>query len=157
MVERKKYCVNGQWKESKTKKWMDVSDSSTGEVIAQVPCCTADEVEEAIAAADADRFLAALAGRNVDDVLQQVSAGMPMALELRREQAAPSLSGLLPWPVVAGCCALALFLAGLRAFSFAPLGFLALGVLPGVALYAGLTLIFGSEEARLCLRLLRKE
>jgi malonate-semialdehyde dehydrogenase (acetylating)/methylmalonate-semialdehyde dehydrogenase len=34
-------------------KWMDVSDSSTGEVIAQVPCCTADEVEEAIAAADA--------------------------------------------------------------------------------------------------------
>lgn len=52
MVERKKYCVNGQWKESQTKKWMDVTDSSTGEVIAQVPCCTADEVEEAIAAAD---------------------------------------------------------------------------------------------------------
>ena len=52
-VERKKYCVGGEWLESKTEKWMDVTDSSTGEVIAQVPCCTADEVEAAIAAADA--------------------------------------------------------------------------------------------------------
>lgn len=52
-VEQKKYCVGGQWKESKTDKWMDVTDSSTGEVIAQVPCCTVDEVEEAIAAAQA--------------------------------------------------------------------------------------------------------
>ena len=50
-VEKKKYCVGGVWKESKTDKWMDVTDSSTGEVIAQVPCCTKDEVEEAIAAA----------------------------------------------------------------------------------------------------------
>ena len=32
---------------------MDVTDSSTGEVIAQVPCCTPDEVEEAIASAQA--------------------------------------------------------------------------------------------------------
>ena len=52
-VERKKYCVGGVWKESKTEKWMDVTDSSTGEVIAQVPCCTAEEVDEAIAAAHA--------------------------------------------------------------------------------------------------------
>ena len=52
-VEKKKYCVAGVWKESKTDKWMDVTDSSTGEVIAQVPCCTVDEVEEAIAAAHA--------------------------------------------------------------------------------------------------------
>ncbi len=36
-VERKKYCVAGQWKESKTDKWMDVTDSSTGEVIAEFP------------------------------------------------------------------------------------------------------------------------
>ena len=50
---RKKYCVNGEWKDSKTDKWMKVTDSSTGEVIAEVPCCTVDEVEEAIAAADA--------------------------------------------------------------------------------------------------------
>lgn len=52
-IERKKYCVNGEWKDSKTDKWMEVTDSSTGEVIAEVPCCTEDEVEEAIAAAHA--------------------------------------------------------------------------------------------------------
>ena len=28
------YCVNGEWKESKSEKYMDVTDSSTGEVIA---------------------------------------------------------------------------------------------------------------------------
>lgn len=50
---RKQYCVNGEWKDSQTTKWMPVSDSSTGEVIAEVPCCTVDEVESAIAAADA--------------------------------------------------------------------------------------------------------
>lgn len=50
-IIRKKYCVNGEWKDSKTDKWMDVTDSSTGEVIAEVPCCTVDEVDEAIQAA----------------------------------------------------------------------------------------------------------
>ena len=50
-VERKKYCVNGEWLESKTQTYMPVTDSSTGEVIAEVPCCTKDEVESAIAAA----------------------------------------------------------------------------------------------------------
>ncbi|MBE6969325.1 MAG: CoA-acylating methylmalonate-semialdehyde dehydrogenase [Ruminococcaceae bacterium] len=52
-VKRMKYCVGGEWLESKTSKWMEVTDSSTGEVIAEVPCCTADEVEAAIAAAHA--------------------------------------------------------------------------------------------------------
>ena len=52
-VERKKYCVGGQWLDSKTEKWMPVTDSSTGEVIAEVPCCTVDEVESAIASAQA--------------------------------------------------------------------------------------------------------
>jgi len=52
-IERKKYCVNGEWKDSKTTKWMEVTDSSTGEVIAEVPCCTEEEVEEAIASAHA--------------------------------------------------------------------------------------------------------
>ena len=51
IIERKKYCVNGEWKESKTDTYMPVTDSSTGEVIAEVPCCTKEEVEEAIAAA----------------------------------------------------------------------------------------------------------
>lgn len=45
-VRRMKYCVNGEWKESKTSKWLPVSDSSTGELIAEVPCCTQDELEE---------------------------------------------------------------------------------------------------------------
>ena len=52
-VERMKYCVYGEWRESKTEKWMPVSDSSTGEVIAEVPCCTKEEVEDAIASAAA--------------------------------------------------------------------------------------------------------
>ena len=52
-VVRMKYCAGGEWKESKTEKYMAVTDSSTGEVIAEVPCCTAEECEEAIAAAQA--------------------------------------------------------------------------------------------------------
>lgn len=52
-VKRMKYCVGGQWMESRTDKWMEVTDSSTGEVMAEVPCCTVDEVESAIAAAQA--------------------------------------------------------------------------------------------------------
>ena len=51
MAKKMKYCVGGQWLESKTDKYMEVTDSSTGEVIAEVPCCTKDEVEAAIDAA----------------------------------------------------------------------------------------------------------
>ena len=43
-----KYFVDGEWLESKTAKYMDVTDSSTGEVFALAPCCTASEVEDAI-------------------------------------------------------------------------------------------------------------
>ncbi len=43
-----KYFVDGEWLESKTDKYMEVSDSSTGEVFALAPCCTASEVEDAI-------------------------------------------------------------------------------------------------------------
>ena len=52
-MERKKYCINGEWLESKTTKWMPVTDSSTGEVIAEVPQCTAEECEAAITSAQA--------------------------------------------------------------------------------------------------------
>ena len=52
-IERKQYCVGGEWLDSKTETWMPVTDSSTGEVIAEVPCCTAEEVESAVAAAQA--------------------------------------------------------------------------------------------------------
>jgi len=48
-----KYSVGGKWLESKTEKYMDCYNPSTGEVIAKAPCCTEDEVEAAIAAAKA--------------------------------------------------------------------------------------------------------
>ena len=53
MAKRMQYCVGGEWKDSKTEKWMPVTDSSTGELMAEVPSCTQEEVLEAIAAADA--------------------------------------------------------------------------------------------------------
>lgn len=52
-VKKLKFLVNGQWKESKTEKYSDAYDPSTGEVIAKVPCCTKAEVEEAVEAAKA--------------------------------------------------------------------------------------------------------
>ena len=51
-VKRLKYYAAG-WKESKSGKYMDCYDPSTGEVIAQTPQCSAAEVDEAVAAAAA--------------------------------------------------------------------------------------------------------
>jgi malonate-semialdehyde dehydrogenase (acetylating) / methylmalonate-semialdehyde dehydrogenase len=48
-----KYWVDGGWRESKTTKYMDCYNPSTGEVIAQAPQCTAEEVKEAVASAAA--------------------------------------------------------------------------------------------------------
>lgn len=53
LVERKGYCINGEWVESTTDTYFPVTDSSTGQVIAEVPCCTAEEVRAAIDAAEA--------------------------------------------------------------------------------------------------------
>ncbi|MFD7011306.1 hypothetical protein, partial [Rhodococcus jostii] len=53
----------------------------------QAPTLEVSELRAAIAAADADRFLAAVRGRDVDDALHQVGAGLPMALQQRRSQA----------------------------------------------------------------------
>ena len=50
-VQMLKYCVDGEWRESTTDTYMDVTDSSTGEVFAKAPCCTAAEVEGAIESA----------------------------------------------------------------------------------------------------------
>ena len=52
-MERLKPYINGEYIESKAEKYMDIYDPSTGEVIAQTPCCTVEEVEMAIAAAKA--------------------------------------------------------------------------------------------------------
>lgn len=50
-VERLRYLVDNEWRESKTTKYMPVMDPSTGKQIAEAPCCTQDEVDAAVAAA----------------------------------------------------------------------------------------------------------
>lgn len=50
-IIRKRYCVNGEWVVSKTTKYMPVTDSSTGKLMAEVPCCTPEEVENAVTSA----------------------------------------------------------------------------------------------------------
>ncbi|MCL2067956.1 MAG: CoA-acylating methylmalonate-semialdehyde dehydrogenase [Treponema sp.] len=50
-MEKLKYACNGKWLDSKTDKWMDVYDPSKGEVIAQAPCCTKEEVQAVLDAA----------------------------------------------------------------------------------------------------------
>lgn len=55
--------------------------------VEQAPPLDLSELRQAIAAADATRFLAAVSGRDIDDALQQVGAGLPMALQQRRERA----------------------------------------------------------------------
>lgn len=52
-MERLKYFVNGEFKDSKTDIWYDLHNPSTGEVTGQAPCCTGEEVLEAIEAAAA--------------------------------------------------------------------------------------------------------
>ncbi len=50
-IKKLRYFCNGEFIESKTKKYEDVFDPSTGKVIAQSPRCTEEEVLKAIAAA----------------------------------------------------------------------------------------------------------
>lgn len=51
-VKKLKFYANGKWQESKTNKYMDVFNPSTGDVLAQTPCCTEEEVNLAIASAN---------------------------------------------------------------------------------------------------------
>ncbi|NLE96420.1 MAG: hypothetical protein GX596_00310 [Propionibacterium sp.] len=53
------------------------------------PQVDADEVRGAVHSRDVDRFLAAVVGHKLDGALQQVGAGLPMALEQRRAAAEP--------------------------------------------------------------------
>ena len=50
-MKKLRYFAGGKWLESATDKYMDIFNPSTGEVIAQAPCCTKSEVESAIQAA----------------------------------------------------------------------------------------------------------
>lgn len=54
-VKKLKFFTGGKWQESKTAKYMDIYDPSTGAVIARTPCCTEGEVKSAIKSA-ADAF-----------------------------------------------------------------------------------------------------
>lgn len=52
-IQRLKPYIGGRFVDSETQKYMPVYDPSTGEVIAETPCCTRVEVESAVAAAKA--------------------------------------------------------------------------------------------------------
>ncbi len=67
MVKKLNYLAGGEFKESRTEKYTNAYNPSTGEVIAQVPCCTREEVEEAIASAKA-----AFPGWSATPVLKRV-------------------------------------------------------------------------------------
>ena len=47
-IKKLKYFAGGQWIESKTDKYMDIYNPSTGEVQAQTPCCTEEDVNYAV-------------------------------------------------------------------------------------------------------------
>lgn len=51
-IERLKPFINGKFVESKTDKYMPIYDPSTGEQIAETPCCTVEEIEAAVKAAN---------------------------------------------------------------------------------------------------------
>jgi malonate-semialdehyde dehydrogenase (acetylating)/methylmalonate-semialdehyde dehydrogenase len=48
---RVKNYINGQWIDSTTKEWLDVTNPATGSVIAEVPLSTEEEVRQAVQAA----------------------------------------------------------------------------------------------------------
>lgn len=63
------------------------------------------ELRAAMATGDAGRFLAGVIGHDIDDVLQQVGDGLPMALEQRRDKAEPvtlSVINRLTWRAATG-------------------------------------------------------
>jgi malonate-semialdehyde dehydrogenase (acetylating)/methylmalonate-semialdehyde dehydrogenase len=50
-VKQLRFCVNSEWRVSKSGKYMPVFNPSVGEIIAETPCCTVEEVNDAVAAA----------------------------------------------------------------------------------------------------------
>ena len=53
MVDRLKYLVGGEWRETTSGEYYEISNSSTGRVMAEAPRCTAEEVDSAVEAAAA--------------------------------------------------------------------------------------------------------
>ncbi len=52
-IKRLKFCINNEWIESASTKYMPVMNPSLGVQIAETPCCTQSEVDAAVAAAAA--------------------------------------------------------------------------------------------------------
>lgn len=52
-IKRLKFCINNEWKESASTKYMPVMNPSLGVQIAETPCCTQSEVDAAVASAAA--------------------------------------------------------------------------------------------------------
>lgn len=52
-MERLKAFINGEFIDSKTEKWTELHNPSTGELTGYAPCCTVEEVEAAVQAAKA--------------------------------------------------------------------------------------------------------
>lgn len=53
MTKRLKYLVGGEWKDTVSGQYYEITNSSTGEVMAEAPRCTAEEVDAAVEAAAA--------------------------------------------------------------------------------------------------------
>ncbi|MDX2466122.1 MAG: CoA-acylating methylmalonate-semialdehyde dehydrogenase [Acidimicrobiia bacterium] len=53
MTKRLKYLVGGEWKDTTSGVYYEITNSSTGEVMAEAPRCAADEVDAAVEAAAA--------------------------------------------------------------------------------------------------------
>ncbi len=66
-MKQLKLFIDGKWIDSESTKTMDVYDPSVGSVIAKTPCCTASEVEKAVASAKA-----AFPGWSATPVLKRV-------------------------------------------------------------------------------------
>ncbi|MEZ4483474.1 MAG: CoA-acylating methylmalonate-semialdehyde dehydrogenase [Syntrophotaleaceae bacterium] len=50
-IKRLRFCIDNEWRESKTEKYMAIMNPSLGVQIAETPCCTTEEVEEAVQSA----------------------------------------------------------------------------------------------------------
>ena len=53
MTKRLKYLAGGEWKDTASGVYYEITDSSTGKIMAEAPRCTADEVDAAVEAAAA--------------------------------------------------------------------------------------------------------
>ena len=75
-VKKLQYFAGGKWLDSACEKYMDVFNPSTGEVIAETPCCTSEEVEAAIKGMLAPKYRDVEMGKaEVRSVFKLSSAG----------------------------------------------------------------------------------